>query len=258
MPKLTRRGFTLIELLVVIAIIAVLVGLLMTAVQKVRDAANRAKCANNAKQVLIATHSYASNNNSTLPSLQVQIGGKGYTYFRFILPYLEMDRTEYDTEIHKRGLTILNCPSDRSSVSRICPHGFGLSSYAPNYQLFATGSGLGYSSKYRLHNIPDGNSNTIFITERFALPNGIDSNAENVWSSGLGSRGCHFAGYSQDPPQVGLPISESDWKRPNSPHYSTITSGFGDGSVRFITGKIHNESWWRFCLPDDGEVAFEY
>jgi prepilin-type N-terminal cleavage/methylation domain-containing protein/prepilin-type processing-associated H-X9-DG protein len=144
MPKLhwqvrwwSVRGFTLIELLVVIAIIAVLVGLLLPAVQKVREAGNRAKCANNLKQFGIAMHAYHDVEGAFPPGGKFGIGTKDDgnwgnskgTWVVFILPYIEqgniynhlqkLNVPSFDStgDLVKQGILPVNlsngrCPSD--------------------------------------------------------------------------------------------------------------------------------------------------
>jgi prepilin-type N-terminal cleavage/methylation domain-containing protein/prepilin-type processing-associated H-X9-DG protein len=85
----SRRGFTLIELLVVIAIIAVLIGLLLPAIQKVREAANRVVCTNNLKQIALACHNYESANLHLPPGWDLQ--GSGAGPLLRLLPYVEQD-----------------------------------------------------------------------------------------------------------------------------------------------------------------------
>src|SRR5207249_2603519 len=81
-----EQGFTLIELLVVIAIIGTLIGLLLPAVQKVREAAQRAKCMNNLKQICLATHMYHDEIKHLPPS---RLSDLHATWAVFLMPYLE-------------------------------------------------------------------------------------------------------------------------------------------------------------------------
>jgi prepilin-type N-terminal cleavage/methylation domain-containing protein/prepilin-type processing-associated H-X9-DG protein len=124
-----RRGFTLVELLVVIAIIATLIGLLLPAVQRVREAANRASCANNLRQLGIALHHYHLANTCFPPGLVVDgtnLSDAWATAFTYMLPYIEQDTTyrlyDFDSPWFARvnydpvgrSIKTFFCPSNRS------------------------------------------------------------------------------------------------------------------------------------------------
>lgn len=126
-PAHLRRAFTLIELLVVIAIIAVLIGLLLPAVAKVRAAANRMECLNNLRQLAVATHNFADLNDGRLPRLttlddtvnavNIPKAESGETWPRQLLPLLEY--TDMDRALTESGYSTL--PTDVEIPVFVCP-----------------------------------------------------------------------------------------------------------------------------------------
>lgn len=145
-PAVRRRGFTLIELLVVIAIIAVLIALLLPAVQQAREAARRAQCKNNIRQITLALHNYLDT-FSIFPSGQYfcQSGtdcsssayyAPGWGWSVSILPYVEQSAVynrinfslsmadAYHAPILATPIPLFHCPSDATRKDNVPPSGF--------------------------------------------------------------------------------------------------------------------------------------
>ena len=213
-----RRGFTLIELLLVIAIIAVLIGLLVPAVQMVREAANRATCGNNMKQLMLAIHNWAGDNNSRLPPANFyQIvnqktgnAAEGSGFYA-LLPFYEQGNVfnACTQDIAKPGyltaefipLAIHVCPSDPTTnggIGSVAPN-YATGNYALNLALFGANGTFnvkGAPPPYKIGNIPDGSSTTIGIVE---------------------ASGC-FPGFPAVDPQTGTSESYMTWHWPAYPN----------------------------------------
>jgi prepilin-type N-terminal cleavage/methylation domain-containing protein len=213
-----RAAFTLIELLVVLAIIGVLIGLLLPAVQKVREATNVMKCANNEKQLILAVHTYADANNGRLPppnfyqvvNAKTGNAAEGSAFYA-MLPFYEQTAlfNQCTQDIAAPGylstqfvsLKVHSCPSDPTAangIGTVAP-GYAIGNYSLNGALWGangTCNQKGVTPPYTIATLPDGTSNTIAMVE---------------------ASGC-FPGYPAIDPQTGLPNSFMVWWLPEYPN----------------------------------------
>jgi prepilin-type processing-associated H-X9-DG protein len=174
MKRHSRLGFTLFQLLVVIAIIAILIGLLLPAVQKVREAAARMQSSNNLKQIGLAAFNYYDVNKAFPPGCDSQ----NFSAAAHLLPYLEQDNVFKMIDLKKSVDDEANANARKVVIKTFLapmdPVTMGKEDYGPTNYLFNAGSkpdltdndGIFYrDSKITIADITDGTSNTLFTGE---------------------------------------------------------------------------------------------
>jgi len=280
-----KRGFTLIELLVVIAIIAILIGLLVPAVQKVREAAARAQCENNLKQIVLATVHMADTYNHKLPpsvglypNAFASEGNSDGGFFLHILPFIEQDNlfksayrkpepsdrngglgtySQWTGQVQNAFVKTYICPSDPTQSEALPAR----ASYGVNGQVFRHNYQWGNVGLYRFPaSITDGTSNTIFVTEKLAECTS-GNYTDNYWpdwgpiisSSDEGDPTGNAAIFQLQPRlQNGRALADAG--RASSYHTGTIVAGMGDGSIRGVSQGVSASTWWFALTPQGGET----
>jgi len=293
MPRLrilrSWRGFTLIELLVVIAIIAVLIGLLVPAVQKVRQAAARLSSTNNLKQMGLALHNMNDTNGVLPPIVRdypragASFGNAGMnraTVQYWLLPYIERT-TEYTAMANNHndawwcGFNIKTyvSPSDPSAPPSGIPDTGsprGGTSYAPNEYVFGAqnmGAGQWGPDTNPFASIPrtfaDGTSNTIVFAEKYMVCGNNINNVANFYWGETGGPCDRTGGFGQN---GSIPAFHTLLTPQQAPNWSSncnpcmlqamtpggILVGLGDGSCRGVSSGISQATWQAAVQPNDG------
>lgn len=271
-----RSAFTLIELLVVIAIIAILIGLLLPAVQKVRTAAARSQSTNNLKQIVLALHNY-NDTYSVFPDggLDTVPGPTGVASVHFfLLPYVEQQNL-YNMAIQNglysglcgTPLKVFRSPLDPNSSTTYSSGGttYAFSNYAWNEAVF-TNPCITWQPRLTLAaGFPDGTSNTVGFGEQYSQCGGNNKgwawyapNNENAASEFHPGTLCSVCPGPINAGTTAIPIQNLPTSGACNPRNlqamspGTVLVGVCDGSVRGVTTAISGTTWARALWPNDG------
>ena len=291
--RISRSAFTLVELLVVIAIIGILIGMLLPAVQQVRDAARRADSMNRLRQAALATHGFESAMMQFPPSITTvsNMNGKRYqrgSCFLQILPFVEqqnlLDLTSASSDyygVYRLPLGFFNNPLDgsggNSGIYNDPAWGpYGVIGYGANYLALGWVRSGNRVNTLNMGNMYDGTSNTIFYAERYSgmlnadgMTN-VDAVYYNIWAYGEEfwyQWNPIFAAYPENSanpvlahrfqvaPTEGFASATVNPLRAHSTRSSGILTAYGDGSTHMINAGVDDEIWYAALTPDQGEVA---
>ncbi len=282
MPRfspLRWRAFTLIELIVVLAIIAVLIGLLLPAVQKVRAAAARMTCVNNLKQIGLGFHNHhdaigrfppggmhvypvdcptGADPNATTP----QAREASWSWAYFLLPYIEQGNLYQDANpatVRNTPVKTYYCPSRRSAQVY---SGTAKIDYAGNAGSISTGeNGVVRQTPLgaiRFADITDGTHCTVLIGEKrmnvaeFGLS--ADDNESYCTPGWNGDWEVYRWGEGQPAQDINVPGETNAQHAFGSAHANGFNCVFCDGSVRYIRYSVNLTTWTRACVRNDNQV----
>lgn len=268
-----RAALSILELLVAVAILAVLIGLLLPAVQKVREAAMRLQAQNHLKQVGLAVHAYAGSHQAELPVSDIY-----RSPYYLILPHLEHGNYYAEVEAGRRPYS--NNYIMRLYISPLDPtvqdpgYQKGMASFAYNARILARDV-IGRSKATLDTTFPDGLSNTILLAEHYAFDCGgaqfswmhaatplIDWNP--VLNHNTIFRRSSFADVGDIGPapgdiptvtfQVRPTLGQCDPRIPQGTFPTGLLVGLADGSVRVLNPAISPVTFWAAVTPAGGEV----
>jgi prepilin-type N-terminal cleavage/methylation domain-containing protein len=273
MIRSERTAFTLVELLVVIAIIGVLIGLLLPAVQKVRESSNRTECMNNLKQCGLATHQY-HDAFKRLPPVAGSFGSKTGSYWFYLLPYIEEASlfsnfsSPADPAFNGVGpqsvpIKTYLCPSDFTGMQGLAAPGVGAGNYQVNYLVVGGGPSLWDSGASIPRSFADGTSNTILFAEGYARCNAgatysawgaFDTNQATATMAVFAIQSPIYNTTFYDYPNIALfqiqpTLNDCDTNRSQTAHGGGMNVCLGDASVRSVSSSLSQATWNAALSP---------